>query len=64
MRRHLMVTFNPDEAWTHPQHFGLARCVRDWLDPVEFDSRGQFRATLHGIREHAWYQTPDARSAA
>ncbi len=54
-RPNLIITLNPDETWAHPQHVGLARCVRDWLHRGEFDSPGQPRPTLYGLREHGWY---------
>lgn len=55
-RPQLIITLNPGETWAHPQHVGLARCVRNWFDQGKFDAPGQMRPTLYGIREHGWYQ--------
>ena len=52
-RPHIVVTLNPGETWAHPQHVGLGRLVRKWLDAGRFDTPR--RPSLYGLREHAWY---------
>jgi len=55
-RPDLIITLNPDETWAHPQHFGLARIVREIWRTGGFDPPGGPRPTLYGLREHGWYQ--------
>jgi LmbE family N-acetylglucosaminyl deacetylase len=55
-RPDLIITLNPDETWAHPQHFGLARIVRDLWQAGSFDLPGSSRPSLYGIREHGWWQ--------
>lgn len=56
IRPDLIITLNPDETWAHPQHFGLARIVRDLWQTGRFNLTGSSRPGLYGIREHGWWQ--------
>lgn len=54
-RPDIVITLNPDEAWTHPEHRGLGRLVGRLHRTGVFDRPGASRPRLFGLREHGRY---------